>query len=457
MKLGLGTFGSKVLVFLMVRFYTEHLSPADYGTADLITQTANLLIPLLSLGITDAVFRFVMDETEDAAGVFTAGLFVVLAGGALAVVLALLADAAPEGAWLIAAFIIASNFHTLAAQYIRAKGDMTCFAVQGLINTALVIGLNILFLAVLRLGVTGYVLSAVAADVLTTGYLVLRAKLWKSLKKPEKGTLSRMLKYCVPFIPTATFWWITSVSDRYMITVWLGNAVAAKLPTILTVLSSVFMEAWLFSAVTERQEGEAAHLQFYASVWRTFVAGMVLSASGVIAFSRLLVRLLAEEEYFDAWQFVPVLCLAMVFAAFSTFLSSVYVVLKKSSLSFWTALLGAGSNVILTLILIPRIGVMGAALATLASYILVFFVRAVSIRRLLPFPLAVPIVTLDTGLLSAQALLASPLISRWFPRWASCWFPAQAPLVFLLLILNAKPLLLTAKKLFGARRKGESV
>ena len=76
-------------------------------------------------------------------------------------------------------------------------------------------------------------------------------------------------------------------------------------------------------------------------------------------------RLLAEEEYFDAWQFVPVLCLAMVFAAFSTFLSSVYVVLKKSSLSFWTVLLGAGSNVILTLILIPRIGVMGAALATL--------------------------------------------------------------------------------------------
>lgn len=317
-KLGLGTFGSKVLVFLMVRFYTKHLSPADYGTADLITQTANLLIPLLSLGITDAVFRFVMDETEDAVGVFTAGLFVVLAGGALAVVLALLADAAPEGAWLIAAFIIASNFRTLAAQYIRAKGDMTCFAVQGLINTALVIGLNILFLAVFRLGVTGYVLSTVAADVLTTGYLVLRAKLWKSLKKPEKGTLSRMLKYCVLFIPTATFWWITSVSDRYMITVWLGNAVAAKLPTILTVLSSVFMEAWLFSAVTERQEGEAAHLQFYASVWRTFVAGMVLSASGVIAFSRLLVRLLAEEEYFDAWQFVPVLCLAMVFAAFST-------------------------------------------------------------------------------------------------------------------------------------------
>lgn len=60
-KLGLGTFGSKILVFLMVRFYTEYLLPTDYGTADLITQTANLLIPLVSLGITDAVFRFAMD------------------------------------------------------------------------------------------------------------------------------------------------------------------------------------------------------------------------------------------------------------------------------------------------------------------------------------------------------------------------------------------------------------
>ena len=71
LTLGLGTFGSKLLVFLMVRFYTEFLTPADYGAADLITQTANLLIPLVSLGITDAVFRFAMEQTEDARSVFS--------------------------------------------------------------------------------------------------------------------------------------------------------------------------------------------------------------------------------------------------------------------------------------------------------------------------------------------------------------------------------------------------
>lgn len=171
-KLGLGTFGSKLLVFLMVRFYTEYLSPTDYGVADLITQTANLLIPLVSLGITDAVFRFVMDEAEDAAGVFTAGFFVLLAGSALAGMFAFAAnETLDDSAWLIAAFIIASNFHTLASQFVRAKGEMTLFAVQGLLNTALVIGLYILFLAMLCLGVTGYVLSTALADCLTTVYL----------------------------------------------------------------------------------------------------------------------------------------------------------------------------------------------------------------------------------------------------------------------------------------------
>ena len=60
--ISIGTFASKFLLFFMVRFYTAYLSPSDYGTADLITQTANLLIPVVSFGITDGVFRFAMDS-----------------------------------------------------------------------------------------------------------------------------------------------------------------------------------------------------------------------------------------------------------------------------------------------------------------------------------------------------------------------------------------------------------
>ena len=69
-----GTVGSKLMVFFMVRFYTGYMSPADYGTADIITQTANLLIPLVSLGMAEGVFRFAALRPDKGREAFTAGL-----------------------------------------------------------------------------------------------------------------------------------------------------------------------------------------------------------------------------------------------------------------------------------------------------------------------------------------------------------------------------------------------
>ena len=76
--ISIGTFGSKLLVFLMVRFYTGYLTPAEYGTADLITQTANLLIPIASLDVAEGVFRFAADRREQRAEVFTIGVYTML-------------------------------------------------------------------------------------------------------------------------------------------------------------------------------------------------------------------------------------------------------------------------------------------------------------------------------------------------------------------------------------------
>ena len=78
--ISMGTFGSKILVFLMVRFYTGYLTPSDYSTADLITQTANLLFPIISVGIADGVFRFVMDKESDKKSVLTLGFWCITFG-----------------------------------------------------------------------------------------------------------------------------------------------------------------------------------------------------------------------------------------------------------------------------------------------------------------------------------------------------------------------------------------
>ena len=447
--ISIGTFGSKLLVFLMVRFYTGYLTPAEYGTADLITQTANLLIPIASLDVAEGVFRFAADKREQRADAFSAGVY-TLAFGAAALLLAMpllrvMAGSRSFGT-LLAAFILAACVHALCAQFIRAEDHTMLYAVQGLLNTALYIALNVLFLTVFHWGVMGYLLSTVVADCLSALFLICRERLWRQFRPVPSAALWRqMLAYCVPLIPTAVFWWIMGVSDRYLVKWFVGSeangiyAVAYKIPTILTILATVFMDAWQLSAIAESGD-RRAQARFYARVWDAFFSAVCLCAGGIIAFSPLLIRLLAAESYYDAWRYIPILTLSMIAAAFSNFMGSVYVVTKKSTASLWTSLAGAAANIALDLLLIPRIGVQGAAAATFLGCLLVFLMRTASARKLLPFRLAGG--KLALGVL---VLLLQTACMLFRPRG---WLAAQGVSLIVLFILALRPMLAAAQTVF---------
>lgn len=422
--ISMGTFGSKLLVFLMVRFYTGYLTPSDYSTADLITQTANLLFPIISMGITDGVFRFCMDSSADRKSVFTIGLSAIALGSLLffgiAPALNLFSDF--KGfVWLIVLYTIAACLHSLCSQYIRAIGKTALFAIQGIINTCCVIVLNILFLAVFNLGIIGYVLSVIVADTLCTLFLIAKEELWKVITiKPDLSVIKPMLKYSIPLIPSTVFWWITSVSDRYMVTGIIGSeangiyTVSYKLPTLLTLVSSIFMQAWQFSAVTESENGEEEHREFFSRVWCSFQAVMFLAGSAVIAFAKPAIKLLTASEYYSAWEYVPLLSVAMIFTAFVSFLGTVYVVKKKSGISFLTALLGAGTNILLNLLLIPTpLGAQGAAIATVFSYFIVFLVRCFNIKKYIPFKLYGGHIIINSVIIFIQAAVMILELKGW--------------------------------------------
>lgn len=413
--ISIGTFGSKLLTFFMVRFYTEVLTPSDYGTADLIMQGANLLFPVISMGIVEGVFRFALGNPKKRRNIFSAGVWVITGGSAvLAAVTGLTwsADLFDDVLWLMAIYTIASCYHSLCAQFIRAQGKMALYAGQGILNTVLVIGLNILFLLVFKWGIIGYVLSTAVADILCSGFLVFKEKLWQYLTvKPGKGLLAHMLRYSVPLIPTTIFWWITSVSDRYMITAFLGSdangiyAVAAKIPTLLTLMATIFLEAWQFSAIAESAGERKEHIRFYSKIWKIFMSAMFLAGGVVIALSQWEIRVLSADEYYSAWQYIPLLSVAMIFSSFVTFAGSIYVVEKKSLLSFGTSMAGAAVNILLNLILIPtELGIQGAVIATFSSYFLVFLIRSKNARKLLPFRLYSQRLTVNCMIMAIQII-----------------------------------------------------
>ena len=455
MLISLGTFGSKLLVFFMVRFYTGYLDTEAFGTADLITQSANLLLPIISMGITDGVFRFAVDHVKDRARIFSAGLYTILVGSLLLLALLPLVGVIAglnDFLWLIGLYTLASCLHTLCAQFVRAEGKTALFAVQGMINTALVIGLNILFLAVLHYGVTGYVLSIVLADVACALLLLVRERLWSYLTFRPGRIWKEMLIYSIPMIPTTVFWWITSVSDRYMVRYFISAgangiyAVSYKLPTILTLISGIFMEAWQFSAISEAGGDEREHAQFFSRVWCAFQAMLFVAAAFITGFAQVAVKILAAPSYYEAWLYVPVLGIAMVFSSFVSYLGSVYMVEKRSGRTFVTAMIGAILNIILNLILIPsKLGVQGAAIATLISYFVVFVIRAVDARQFIRFKLYTFGVVENCLILTVQTVFMVLQLPGWLAVQAAC--------IVLMLLINRKPLFATLGRIKNIRKR----
>lgn len=141
------TFGSKILLFLLTPFYTSILTDAEYGVTDLIIQTGNVLIPLVSMGIINAVLRFGLDETTDLKGLFTTGLVVILVGeGVLALCYPLLQSIGllSDYVLLLLLYVLMANLHAVFGAMAQAMGKVRLYAVSGILCTALVVALNIL-------------------------------------------------------------------------------------------------------------------------------------------------------------------------------------------------------------------------------------------------------------------------------------------------------------------------
>ncbi len=475
---GIGTFASKILVFLLTRLYTECLTPGEYGTADLITNAANLLIPLAAAGVCDGIFRFTLDSNENnKKNVFSTGctligisslIFLVIM--AIALVLGIFTDYL----WLVTVYVLMSNFHSACALYIRALDKTKLYAVQGIMNTVLTISFNILFLVILPEnsffnGVNGYVLSVVIADMIMGVFLMIYAKLYRDISPRafDKSLAKQLLKYSLPLVPTTIFWWITNVSDRFMVTYFCGEGAnglytaAYKIPTLLILITGVFSEAWQFSAVKESDENERS--EFYTKVFSYFRSVIFIAGTLVIALSRIIAMMLYAEEYYTAWTYIPVLVGSSIFSSFVTFLSSIYVVKKKSMKSFVTAMSGALINIALNFIMIPDglnvfgfdisllgLGAQGAAVATAISYAAVFVIRAIDGRRLVSFELGIVTLAANIAILLAQSLLML-LVNN-----TAVLIIVQAVSVIAILAVNAKSFIGAAKGIISMIKRKKS-
>jgi len=151
----IGSFSSKILVLLMMRYYTGILSPDQYSVADRIVTTSNFLMPLVMLSINEAVIRFGMDKTLKKSEVFSIGLKTVFVGFLIFGIISplmLMTNLLSPYILLILAYVLFGMLKSVTAQFVRAIGLVKLFVIDGFISTATTILFNILLLSTFKLG-----------------------------------------------------------------------------------------------------------------------------------------------------------------------------------------------------------------------------------------------------------------------------------------------------------------
>ena len=412
----LGSFGSKLLVLILVPLYTSALSPQEYGTVDLVAQTANILLPIFTLSVADAALRFGLDAktAEERRGVYSTCLAAAVCG--LTVMAAIFPVISRFGylngfAPLLYVYVWTSALRQLNSTYVRSLEKVRLFAFDGILTTFLMIVFNILFLLSFKWGMTGYLLAIILSDLSSSVFLFISAGLWRhvSLRSVSLGRLKEMLRYCAPLVPTTLLWLVTSISDRFIITYFHGeamngiNTVAYKIPTIITTVFTMFSQAWNMSAIQEN--GSEGREDFYTSVFSFNQSFMYCLAAGVLLINRPLTYIWVNPNYHEAMLYSPILTVATVFTCFNVFLGSVYIAEKKTRRSFATSLAAGIINIVLNFLLIPRFGIYGAAGATLAAYFAVFFFRLFDTSKIIRFRFSGLKVAVNTAILIAMTVL----------------------------------------------------
>lgn len=384
----IANLGSHLISFLLVRFYTELLSSEHYGTIDLMVTTTSMLIPFLTVSIVEAVLRFSIDFT-DKKSVLTNGLIVTIVGNLFFCAIGpLLFQNTIYGQYFVwmALLVLGTSIDNVVAQFVRGIGAVKTFAIAGVLKTLTTVLGNLLFLLVFGWKIEGYMLSLILAEIVSFLFLSIRVKLHKYIQITiNTPLLKAMVSYSLPLMPNSLSWWVMNAADKYVIFAFLSAAangmyaVAHKIPTLINICNNLFFQAWQLSAVEESESTEKNG--FYSNVFSALTTVLFLAAALLLAFIKPLMQMLVSSDYGDVWIYSPFLIIAMVFSAFSSFLGTNYVAMKKTKGALKTTVFGAAINLFLNLLLIKPFGINGAAFATMFSFAATWLYRAWDTRE----------------------------------------------------------------------------
>jgi len=386
----IGQFGPSLLGFFLVPIYTNCMSQSEFGTADLVINLSNLLIPFVSICITDGVVKFSLDGKHDKKSVFSVSFFICLLGSILSFIAYPFIYKYGQISGYVLLFymvLITSVFNNLLLLYIKSIKRLKLYTIIALVKSAIMLISNIIALRVLNLKTEGFLWSFIISNIAGCLMAVLTARLhhFISIRNLQKKTTKEMVAFSLPLIPNQASISVMTSMDRYMLTYLLDSSynglysVAHKIPDFVGRLSMVFNQAWNYS-VLENQTQNIKN-NYYQSIYTLYSSYMFIIASIVMMLIRPIMYVWVGSEFRDAWLYAPYLLISIIFSCFTGFYVPLFVICEKTGTLFISTLAGAITNLTLNYLLIPVWGINGASFASAVGYLVVWLMRGIMIKK----------------------------------------------------------------------------
>ena len=390
---------SKLIAVALLPLYTRYLTPADYGAAEVMFAAIVSASIIVRFGLIEAVLRFYYKDDEDPDRVVAssfAGLFWLSTLGALLALPfatpiseALLDRPAPDLARIAIGGLWVLTMFEFMLTLFRLEERARAFFVTTIVNVLLTIALTIALVVGAGEGARGLLLGSYASGAaFVLGLIVLQRRRLSLFF--DRALLRRLLRFGLPTMPAEVSLYLLNFVDRIIIvrTVGLAEAglysLAIKFAQGVNVLVRGFQLAWPPLAYSIRDDDEARRA--YATVVTLFVAGCAFVVTGMWLFSRWLVRALAAPEFFDSYEAIGLISTAVTLYALYMVLVVILGRTGRTEFNFPATIAALAANVALNLILVPPLGIVGAGLALVASYMVVLALMYFFTQRLFPVP-----------------------------------------------------------------------
>ncbi len=390
---------SKLIAVALLPLYTRYLTPADYGAAEVMFAAVVSASIVVRLGTVEALLRFYYKDDEDPQAVVATSFAAMFWVATLAALIALpfagqiseallnrpaadLARISIGGLWVLTMF---EYLLTLFRLQERARA----FFVTTIFNVAVTIGLTVVLVVGQGEGARGLLLGSYASGAaFVLGLIVVhrrRLSLWV-----DRELLRRLMRFGLPTMPAELSLYLLNFVDRIIIVRSAGLAeaglysLAVKFAQAVNVLVRGFQLAWPPLAYSIRDDGEARRA--YAAIVTWFVAGCAFVVTGMWLLSRWIVRALAAPEFLGSYKAIGLVSTAVTLYALYMVLVVILGRTGRTGFNFPAAIAALVANVALNLALVPPLGIVGAGIALVSSYLVVLALMYGFTQRLFPVP-----------------------------------------------------------------------